>query len=324
MAKRTQPNSNSPSADGALVGADALIAQVRRLEGELADLGDRLAQSERLATLGSLAAVVAHELNNVLTPVTSYAQLALDSPEEQALTRKALSAAVEGVARAERITASVLGLTREAQPMASGVQDGSASTLHSDVLTCDLAVTAESAMACLLSTAEDDGIETSCDVPALRVAMAGGDLYRVLINLLFNARRAVLVCPGERKIGLRAKAIDTRGAEGDDAASTVEIVVADNGPGIPAAIRGRLFEPFATCPVTASKQGGSTSGPSIRREHEGDAAASNTAAKQDSTGLGLSICRELVERAGGTITADPAGASGRGGAVFRVCLPVVG
>jgi signal transduction histidine kinase len=70
----------------------------------------------------------------------------------------------------------------------------------------------------------------------------------------------------------------------------VEVCIQDNGPGISAAIRARLFDPFVS-------------------------------SKETGLGLGLSICRRLVEAHGGTIRGDNAGEAG---AVFAFTLPLTG
>ncbi|XAL98132.1 HAMP domain-containing sensor histidine kinase [Phycisphaeraceae bacterium D3-23] len=319
MTTPTQHGHDASDSGETLAGAEALFVQVDRLERELAELGERLARSERLAALGSLAAVVAHELNNVLTPVTSYAQLALAAPDELTLTRKALESAVEGVARAERITASVLGMTREDTPASlSSAGDSIGAEASGGAMTCGLRDTVASALSCLTASASEDGIEVCADVADVPVAMPGAELYRVLVNVLLNAKRAVMAQAGRRMISVSSDIV-ARGenrTDGDAAASLVEIVVMDNGPGVPLAVRDRLFEPFATCPVNAGTQGDGTA--------EGGVLRGDGAALPDGSGLGLSICRELVERAGGEIVADPPQSSAEGGAVFRVRLPVAG
>jgi signal transduction histidine kinase len=102
-------------------------------------------------------------------------------------------------------------------------------------------------------------------------------LVRTLQNLLNNAVESF----GDKKgkIAFSAQLAD---------AKTLEIRVADNGPGIPEAIRDRLFEPF----VTAAKKGG--------------------------TGLGLAIAQTVIEAHGGSISCSPRDG---GGAAFTILLP---
>ena len=94
---------------------------------------------------------------------------------------------------------------------------------------------------------------------SLNVWADQGKLARALVNLIQNAGEAM---EGKGKVEIRAQSVG----------SMVQLEVADNGPGIPLAIRDTVFEPF----VTAGKTGG--------------------------TGLGLSIVKKVVERHGGRVT----------------------
>jgi signal transduction histidine kinase len=114
------------------------------------------------------------------------------------------------------------------------------------------------------------------DLP--RISLASPRIVQVLLNLLLNAADAV---PREGgRITLRAAR-----APGDRVRLTVE----DNGPGIAAEIRDRLFEPFVT-----TKEPGK------------------------GTGLGLAVCLGLIEAAGGTLAVED---GAEGGARFVIELP---
>src|SRR5512132_1230299 len=73
-------------------------------------------ESQRLATIGTISAVIAHEFNNLLTPIVSYSQFALSSAEsdtpDMALIRKALSKSFQRSSKAGKICASMLALAR--------------------------------------------------------------------------------------------------------------------------------------------------------------------------------------------------------------------
>lgn len=284
-----------------LSGYDALLTQVQRLESELRDLAGQLEQSRRLATLGSVAAGVAHELNNALTPMTSYAQLALDSPEDAGLTRKALESVVDGVARAARLNEAALGLVRDDSAASAGGPDDAGAD-------CDLRDAVASALDCLVGQPGQGRVRVESSVPAIRVGMPRSDLQQVVVNLLLNAYRAVSQGRGGGRVTVGAQRIDASAATGTGTA-LAELWVADTGPGVPSAVRDTLFEPFVTRPI--EQQGG-----------RGDVGATNDgdAATSVGTGLGLSICRDLVKRSGGTISFDPPGNSG---AVFRVRLRLI-
>src|SRR5687768_196981 len=73
-------------------------------------------ESQRLATIGTITAVIAHEFNNLLTPIVSYSQFALQSAESDKpdldLIRKALTKSFQGADKAGKICQSMLGLAR--------------------------------------------------------------------------------------------------------------------------------------------------------------------------------------------------------------------
>jgi two-component system sensor kinase FixL len=105
-------------------------------------------------------------------------------------------------------------------------------------------------------------------------------IQQVLANLMRNALEA-MVGRQRRKLAVSAVLVDT---------ATVEIAVADTGPGIPPEIQGRLFEPFVST-------------------------------KPNGMGLGLSICRTIVEAHGGLLRSD---ANAGGGTIFRFTLAAAG
>jgi signal transduction histidine kinase len=120
--------------------------------------------------------------------------------------------------------------------------------------------------------------QLSEQLPCVRVVPS--DIETALINLIINA---VQVMPRNGALTVRSATTE---------AGMVQIVVADNGPGIPEAVRGRIFEPFVT----------------TKPEGQG-------------TGLGLSTTLLIVERHGGKI--DFTTETGRG-TEFRVLLPPAG
>jgi len=259
---------------------DDLLRDLEQAERRLAELQEALQRSHRLVTLGTVASIIAHEFNNLLTPVVSYSQLALQAGVENDpdLARKALERSEEGARRAAEIAESILGFARG---------EGSAGT-------CELREVVEQALRCLAREPRKDGIELVLDVPGgLTAAMAPTALQQVLMNLVLNARRAMGRSGGRLTV--------TAAAEG----GRVILEVADTGPGIAAAERDAIFEPFVSGGGGAAEGGAAGAG-------AGDAA-------DGGTGLGLSICRTLVEEAGGTIVAaEPAEGEG---ARFRLDLP---
>lgn len=231
-----------------------------------------LDQTRRLSTLGMLLALVAHEFNNLLTPVLSYAQLAKSHPEDAELARKALDRAAAGAEQASRIATAVLALARPEK--ASGFP------------CCGIRRVVEETLRCLGRDLSRDGITLVCEIEeGAQAAMSAAALQQVLLNLVLNARRAMQRSGGELRIAAKRKARqrDSETARQGEkvrsggGAGRVVIEVADTGPGMSAAVVSRLFTAFET---TAGDEGG--------------------------TGLGLVVCKRLVEAAGGTIRVESA------------------
>src|SRR5262245_13803326 len=86
------------------------------MQQQLDAVKQQLTESQRLATIGTIAAVIAHEFNNLLTPIVSYSQYALQSAESEKpdmeLVKKALSKAFGSASKAGRICTSMLSLAR--------------------------------------------------------------------------------------------------------------------------------------------------------------------------------------------------------------------
>jgi signal transduction histidine kinase len=239
--------------------------KLHSLRSEVLALRRQLRQAQRLATVGTMTAMVSHELNNILTPVANYAQMAQKNP---ALSDKAIARAAEGGQRATSICRAILDVAAE----------GPAEQTAVNVLEV-----IDGALAAMARDPAKDGIALTVDVPAdLTVRARRTELQQVMLNLLLNARSAVLEVPGPRRIDLSAR---RRGRQ-------VVLEVADNGSGIDPRHRDKLFTPFFT---TKPRAADGSSG----------------------YGLGLAFCRHAVEAMGGTITA---GSAPGGGATFIVRL----
>jgi signal transduction histidine kinase len=230
-AKTLPPPTQPPAQDQA--GLDSSLADpLESLEEQLQDLRAQLTESQRLAAIGTIAAEIAHEFNNLLTPLGGYAQLALRSAQsdkpDMEMIAKALGRCVQSAEKAGRICTSMLKLARGEESF----ERVDVQRLIDEVLNV------------LARDPRKDGI-------ALRVQVAPGlavwgdpiQLEQVLLNLLINARQAMLGKGGS--ITVRACA-----ADGGD---QVRIHVIDTGPGIAPKHLSRIFEPFFTTKGTARK-----------------------------------------------------------------------
>ena len=204
--------------DDSLLQVETVLEHLQSLEGQFQNVRGGLSHSHRLATLGTIASIIAHEYNNILTPMISYAQLSLAKPDDHELMKKAVEKALLGAERAAHISASLLGFAREAD-------QNHAATLRSVI---------DEAVGCLARDPKKDGIELKVDVPEVLVAISPLNLQQVLLNLFLNARQAMRRTGGALSITARVEG------------SLVHITVADTGPGIPPEVKDRLFEPFVT------------------------------------------------------------------------------
>lgn len=237
--------------------ANNLDEHLANVQKQLDELKEQLKESQRLATIGTIAAVIAHEFNNLLTPIVSYSQFALQSAQSDVpdlpLIAKALNKSFQGSTRAGKICSSLLSLARGE----SSFGKVSVQFLVDEVLQV------------LARDPQKDGVALRVMVqPELAVQGDAVQLEQVLLNLLINARQAMLGKGGALTIK----------ASSDEESSQIRIQIIDTGPGIPEKLLDRIFEPFF-----------STKGTARRGEVKG-------------TGLGLSICKEIIEHHGGYIS----------------------
>lgn len=200
----------------------ALLERLQKAEAELMAVRAELAQGDALITAGLLSATVAHELRNLLTPIMTYAQHALQQGDDLAIMHKALERTVDGLDRA----AEVIETTLETA-MGRSSQDDFTST-------CDLRWAIEQALDGLVRPPVKDGIDVDIHVPPGRIVqMRPTALIQVILNLSLNAIEAMR---GHRGGALRFSV----GPAGGGWSLWIE----DSGPGLAPEVRKRLFQPF--------------------------------------------------------------------------------
>jgi len=234
------PSTTFPDPDQ-LATVEQLLVHFEQLEAQFQQVREGLTHSHRLATLGTIASIIAHEYNNILTPMISYCQLAMANPDDVDDMRKAVEKSLKGAERAAHISKSLLGFAREAD------EQQHAARIRSTI---------DEAVGCLAREPARDGITLHIEADdTLQAVISPTDLQQVLVNLILNARRALRAVRG-------GNLTITAAAEG----SLIHITVRDTGPGIPADIMDQLFEPFVTRRTTPGETKGTGLGLCISRD----------------------------------------------------------
>jgi len=255
------------------------LVVVSREITERRSLESQVLHAEKLHAVGSLAAGVAHELNTPLGTILGYAQMLLEDPAGPNAA-KDLKSIEEQAQRCRNIVKGLLEFARksggERQAVAPGVLLAKAAELTQHTLE-------------MRGIALAVGSFEPAALPQVSVTVQ--EIEQVLVNLITNAADAI-------EEGLRARTLSAGAGRvaleiQADVSGGVVLAVADNGPGVPDALRRQIFEPFFT-----------------------------TKAAGKGTGLGLSIARRIVEDHGGTLDLAPT-PEGRG-TRFEIRLPSVG
>jgi signal transduction histidine kinase len=219
----------------------------------------------RLAAMGTAASMILHEVNNLLTPVGTSADLALRHPEDKMLAQKALHRAQDNCERAAQVTQAVLD-------MFSGNGQKTEQVRVASVV--------DAVFGCLCRDFSKDGITVKKDVDAgLTVLAAPVTLGQVIMNLILNAREALLAAGG----GMLS--ISARNSGG-----LAKITVSDTGCGMDRSTVEKIFEPFFTTKREADEPGRSGTGLGL------------ALCKRVVDELGGTICAESEPGAGSTFT----------------------
>ena len=226
------------------------------------------AQRERLSSLGRLSTVVAHEIRNPLMIIKTALRSLKQDPAPSPRSQSAVSDIDEEITRLNHIVSEVLDFARPIKFNLSAV---------------DVNALCQDAARAATADAPDITIEMDLERDLPPIVTDGERLRLALINILTNARHAVLAGAGGGTCGARQVTVTTRRAPGE----RVVVEVHDEGIGIAPEDLARIFDPFFTTRKTG-------------------------------TGLGLAITRNIIEGLRGAITV----ASRRGeGTTVRIELP---
>ncbi len=260
------------------------LSAQRRVEDLSRQQQERLQATARLATVGEMASLLSHELNQPLAAIASYASGSLNvlgqaDPDAPALLQQALTRIAEQAERAGRVIKSVHDFVRRREQQ------------HETVAVATLL---EAVLPLVRLQARKSGARVDVEMPpvpdtATATATATATIVRcdrtmveqVLLNLTRNGIQAM-----EQHTPIAQRVLNLRVAEVD--ARWVQFAVTDAGPGVAPEVAQQLFTPFFTT-------------------------------RAEGMGLGLSLCRTVIEQHGGSLDFGPG--PGGVGSEFRFTLP---
>ena len=246
-----------------------VVLQVAEITGQKS-LQAQVAHQDRLASIGRLAAGVAHEVGNPLTGIASIAQNLRDDANPEDVGERA-GLILEQTQRIDGIVRSLVRFSHAG--LSHGPQSGY------DPAPLDLREVVEDALRLVRLSRQARGVECDDACPAgLTLLGDRQQLVQVVVNLLTNALDASVA--GAR---VTVRAVAAAAGEG-----SVLLEVVDSGCGIPEEIRGRIFEPFVTTKAPGEGTGlGLSLVYSIVREHGG------TVEVRSARGVGTTIAVRL-------------------------------
>jgi len=201
-----------------------MSAQLVQARERMEDANRRLIQHEKLASIGRMAATIAHEIRNPLTSVKLNIQKVAEEESFAEAVKAHLGLSLEGIDQIERFIKELLNFTR-VQELA--LDRWPVDQIVAEALKMIQGVLAEKGIA----------VERSC-AEGLPAVLADADkLRQVFLNILRNAHEAL--DPGGR-ISIACDAAREGGR------MMVRVRIADDGPGIPDNVRPNIFEPFYT------------------------------------------------------------------------------
>jgi len=245
---------------GRITGAVKVIEDLT----ELRELEEQARRQDRLATLGQMAATVAHEIRNPLGGIEGFASLLSRDFDEDDPRLKLVTKILEGARSLNRVVNELLMFTRP---------------IKLEFRSVEIAGAIEGAMGFVSEDMETSGIKLRKDLGSepLLVRGDGEQLKRAILNILLNAVQA-MPRGGDLKINCQGRMLPQAArqmlGEGRNGA-WVEIAVQDSGPGIDEAEIPRIFNPFYT-----KKEKGTGLGLAIATKiveaHRGQITASNS------------------------------------------------
>jgi two-component system sensor kinase FixL len=251
-----------------LIGTAQDITERKSAEAKMHEMQDELLHVSRLSAMGQMSSTLAHEINQPLAAIGNYVRAGLtmldsDNPQIVAKGRGAFEKAALQAERASDVVGNLREFVRKGEAVR---KPENLSAVIQDAIT----------LAQLGGLNRGTTVQLKLSDQAEWATVNRIQIQQVLVNLIRNAMEAMTGGRGQITVETRLATPDT-----------IEVSVADTGPGLPAKLNGNVFKPFMTT-------------------------------KPQGMGLGLAICQSIVEAHGGKIWAE---SPPNDGAVFRFTVP---
>ncbi len=241
-----------PRVDDHSIRVEALLRDVserKKLDDETRDLYHQLLQAEKMAVLGQTVSGVAHELNNPLATILSWAERLSQRPSLEEPVRRGLETILSESERAARIVRNLLTFARKRQTTRAMVD-------VNQVVRETLALRAYEQRVTNITVID----ALAAGLP--QVFADGHQVQQVLLNLVINAEQAMLSANGRGVLVVRTWH--------DADQESVILEINDDGPGIPDELQPKIFDPFFTTKEVGKGTGlGLTVAYAIVQEHGG-------------------------------------------------------
>ena len=241
-----------PTSPDASLHVEALVRDVserKKLDDETRGIYHQLLQAEKMAALGQTISGVAHELNNPLATILSWAERLSERPALDESVRRGLEAILSESERAARIVRSLLTFARKRQTTRAMVD-------INQVVRETLALRAYEQRVSNITVID----ALAAGLP--QVFADGHQIQQVLLNLVINAEQAMLTGNGRGVLVVRTWH--------DAEQESVILEINDDGPGIPDDVQPKIFDPFFTTKEVGKGTGlGLTVAYAIVQEHDG-------------------------------------------------------
>ncbi len=212
--------------DGKVTGSIGIIADIterKRAQEEKERMEEQLQLAGRLATVGQMAAGVAHELNNPLSAVQAFAQLLTERDDLDETVKSDVETIYKEIQRATKITSNLLSFARRHKPEKALIP-------INEVLERSLELHA------YLMRINNIEVVKEFDTSLPRTMADFHQMQQVFVNIINNAEQAMTEAHGRGRLLVKAQSLG----------ETIRVAFTDDGPGISEENLKRVFDPFFT------------------------------------------------------------------------------